>query len=173
MTMALQTNKEVTRADAWALPPPSDCRTPGVMRIREELLRLLDPWIDPDPQERNCFFHTLDTMLGLATVIASYVLCYHKGESVLFWKDPKTQAWPHAEERLEDDDYFLLRFPAILKPKGCLGDELDGPDPEPRRQGLLPPPVRDWLHVPMEQDIFGIPAESSLKGRYLKDRNLV
>lgn len=175
MTMSLQQQKKVTYTESLDLLPPSDCRSPGVMRVREELVRLLEPYVPPTgSSEREMFDHYLDDVIAPATVLSTAMLCFYKeGEAEFFWVDPKTQPWPHAEPRLTDDDYFLIRWPGVRKPIASLGDDLDAPDTEPQQKGFLPPPVRDWIRLPMEEVQSPATAVMSLGGRLLKDRNFM
>lgn len=163
LTMSLQW-QPMEQGLSWQLPTAPDCRATSVLRVRDELFQLLEPWIRPG-REQN-FRQRLDDVIALATTLASTLLYGYFGEAELYWADPKTERWPeYAEERLEDDDYFLLRFPGIRFPKhDYYGRDIDDAT-EPERVGGNPPPKRDWIRLEMDETQRPNPTDFSIGGR--------
>ena len=163
LTMSLQW-QPMEQGLSWRLPTPPDCRATSVLRVRDELFQLLEPWIRPGREQT--FRQSLDDVIALATTLASTLLYGYFGEAELYWADPKTERWPeYAEERLEDDDYFLLRFPGIRFPKhDYYGRDIDDAT-EPERVGGNPPPKRDWIRLEMDETQRPNPTDFSIGGR--------
>ncbi len=149
------------------LPDPSDVRMPGVNRIRDGLLELLEPLQPTDERDLGSMRWWVERLLEAATHLSMLIICDGQAEAELFWPDPKTAGWPKYanEQPLDKDDYFPYVFPAIRRPALPFGSDFDDMELEPRQQGLLPKPKRDWIQVPME---LAYPA--SITGRSVGNR---
>lgn len=156
---------------AFHLPDPSDSRMPGVLRIREALLGFIEPYLNEG--FRTQFDYEVERLMAMCTVLASSVFLMYPGEAEFYWEDPREMSWPIGQERLRDDDYFLMCWPGIRHPVGYLGDVLNTPNLEPPQKGLLPPPEREWLRVAMDIAVSPIPAAVSIYGRVRKEDDII